>query len=65
MNAPAAVVESDAEIKARWARIDAMYADGQMSEKGPKTKERAEALSNFFAAARARREAAENVGWHM
>lgn len=65
MNAPAAVIESDADIKARWARIDAMHADRQYSVKGCKTKEQAEVMANFFAKARARREAAEKVGWHM
>ncbi len=57
MNAP----ENNEDIKARWARIDAMHADGQFAVKGPKQN----VMADFFAKARARREAAEKVGWHM
>lgn len=53
--------ETAAETKARWARIDAMHADHQYAEKGPQQY----TTEHFFAEARARREAAAKVGWHM
>lgn len=54
-----APAETTEDTLARWARIDAMHADGQYAENGPQQY----TTADFFAEARARREAAAKVGW--